>query len=113
MLAKININYLLDYSDIYTEKQVPIISYSLSILDDIVFIGYSQIDYDGSMTNKTNMVFKFNIENKDSNDGPNIIDPFEKSVFIFPESFIKTNSSKQIDCEPLRISNDIDNYRLT
>ena len=118
MLAKININSgafsnLLDYSDIYSELQVPITSCSLSILDDTVFIGYSRIDYDTSMTNKTNMVFKFNIENKDSNDGSNIIDPFEKSVFIFPESFIKTDSSRQIDCEPLRIFNDIDNYRLT
>ena len=117
LLTKININSgaflnLLDYSQIDSGLEVPITSCSLSILENTVFIGYTRIDYYDSETNKTNMVFKFNISDKDSSSGPIIVEPFQFNIFIFPKSFIKTNSSRQISCEPLRISNELESYRL-
>ena len=117
LLTKININSgaflnLLDYSQIDSGLEVPISSCSLSILENTIFIGYTQIDYYDSETNKTNMVFKFNISDKDSSSGPIIAEPFQSNIFIFPKSFIKTNSSRQISCEPLRISNELESYRL-
>ena len=117
LLAKININSgeflnLLEYSDIDSEFQVPITSCSLSILDNTVFITYNRIEYFDSKVNKTNIVFKFNIEDRDASGGQIIPDHFQPNAFTFPESFLKTNSSMQISCEPLRISNELESYRL-
>ena len=52
------------------------------------------------------------MQNKDSEDGP-ILDPnSEKKVFTFPKSTSKTDSSRQIICQPLKILNENQNFRL-
>ena len=110
LLTKININTgdyssLLNYSDINNENitlEIPITSCSLSIMDNIIFIGYSRIDYLETETNKTNILIKFNITNIDLESGPELETPFEKKIFVFPNSTIKTESSRQISCEPLK-----------
>ena len=106
-----------DYS-LFDDLQldVPTTSCSLSILNNTIFIGYSKIDYYETETNKTIFLIKFSIKNKDSDDGPDIDDYEEKKYFIFPESVKKTDSSRQISCEPLKITNfknhNCSDYRL-
>ena len=52
------------------------------------------------------------IYNKNSQYGP-MFDPYSKSYYhTFPLSTVLTNSSSDIACEPLRISNDINYYRV-
>ena len=116
LLTKININNgnyssLLTYSDINDENlnlEIPIKSCSLSMIDNIIFIGYSRIDYFETETNKTNIIIKFNITNLDSENGPELEQPFEKKIFVFPNSTILTNSSRQISCLPLKRKNSND-----
>ena len=110
----IEYNYFSDLS-----LQVPITSCSLSLLNDIVFIGYTRIDYFETATNKTNIVFKFYLDNLDSEEGPEFDqDNNDTKYFIFTKSTKKTESSRQISCEPLLISNfnpskhSGNNYRL-
>ena len=119
LLTKINLNNgestsLLNYDTFSTELNldIPITSCSLSIIENTIFIGYAKIDYFTKETNKTNIVMRFNITNKESNDGPDIDDTVDKKFFIFPKSIIKTESTKQISCEPLRITKNITYYRL-
>ena len=125
LLTKININNgdfssLLGYSDLDSslELEIPVTSCSLSILDNTIFVGYSKIIYyneddsDATKTNKTNIVIKLNIKNKNSESGPDIDIAIPKKFFIFPEPTIKTDSNRQILCEPLRVINDLTDYRL-
>jgi len=120
LLTKININdgsfsSLLNYSDAESSSlkfQIPITSCSLSILENLIFIGYSQIEYYEKETNKTNFIIRLNITNKDSDDGPEIDSDVTEKIFKFPKSGIKTNSPKQIDCEPVRLKSKTSNYRL-
>ena len=119
LLTKINFNNgestsLINYNAFSTELNldIPITSCSLSIIENTIFIGYTRIDYFEKETNKTNIVIRFNITNKESDNGPDIDDSVEKKFFVFPKSVIKTNSTKQISCEPLRITNKISYYRL-
>ena len=119
LLTKINLNSgestsLLSYDTFSTELNldIPITSCSLSIIENTVFIGYTRIDYFEKETNKTNIVMRFNITNKESDSGPDIDDSVEKKFFVFPKSVIKTGSTKQISCEPLRITKNITYYRL-
>ena len=119
LLTKINLNNgestsLLNYDTFSTELNldIPITSCSLSIIENTIFIGYAKIDYFTKETNKTNIVMRFNITNKESDDGPDIDDTVDKKFFIFPKSIIKTESTKQISCEPLRITKNITYYRL-
>ena len=51
---------------------------------------------------------KFNITNLDSENGPELEQPFEKKIFVFPNSTILTNSSWQISCLPLKRKNSND-----
>ena len=108
----------LSYTDISISSslQIPIKSCSLSNIDNTIFIGYSKIEYfeDTNETNKTNIIFKIEITNKDSiTDGPLIDISKEIKYFQFPVSTIMTSSSRQISCEPLRIKNNENNeYRL-
>ena len=117
LLTKININTgvfssLLSYSEINSGLEIPITSCSLSILDDYIFIGYSRIDSYATGTNKTNILIKIQIAFNSGND-PIINTEFEKIIFTFPKSTIKTNSSRQISCEALRFNNKNDgSYRL-
>ena len=119
LLVKINLNNgestsLLNYDIFSTNLNlgIPITSCSLSLLENTVFIGYTRIEYFTKETNKTNIVMRFNITNKESDNGPDIDNLVEKKFFVFPKSVIKTGSTKQISCEPLRITYDINYYRL-
>ena len=98
--SMINYDYFNDL-----QLTVPITTCSLSILDNMVFIGYTRIDYYENETNKTNIIFKFYLKNLNDNNGPDFDEDKENKYFIFPESTIKTDSSRQISCEPLYIFN--------
>ena len=120
LLTKININdgsfsSLLNYSDVESSSlkfQIPITSCSLSNLDNLIFIGYSQIEYYEKETNKSNFIIRLNITNRDSDDGPEFDSNVPEKIFKFPKSTIKTNSTKQIDCQPVRIKSQNSKYRL-
>ena len=96
----INYNYFNDL-----QLQAPTTTCSLSIINNTIFIGYTRIDYYETETNKTNIIFKFTLKNLDDENGPDFDQEKEKKYFIFPESTIKTNSKRQISCEPLKIMN--------
>ena len=98
--SMINYDYFNDL-----QLTVPTTTCSLSILGNIVFIGYTRIDYYENETNKTNIVFRFYLKNLNDNNGPGLDEEKENIYFIFPESTIKTDSPRQISCEPLNISN--------
>ena len=109
---------LLQYNDprISLSIDIPKTSCSLSNIDNIIFIGYSKIEYfeETDETNKTNIIFKLNIENKESIiEGPYINSSSEIKYFQFPNSTILTSSSRQISCEPIKIKNDLNlGFRL-
>ena len=82
---------------------------SLSIFDNLVFIGYTKIyeDY------KTNIVIKININNKDdTNNGPNVDISQDLKYFIFPNNYTNIDSIRQIGCEAIYIKNNENEYRL-
>ena len=119
-LGKINLSNgnfisLLLYSDINItpDLDIPITTCSLSNMDNTIFIGYSRIDYFENEINKTNIVFKLNIINKESiEEGPSLDESVEIKYFIFPQSTMKTSSQRQISCEPIKIKDDPTQYRL-
>ena len=106
---------LLGYSDIgiYPSLIVPETICSLSIFDNTVFIGYTEINNYVNETNKTNIIFRIALAdiNSDSS-GPILDGDGQIKLFQFPESTIKTNSMRQISCEPLKVKDDISKYRL-
>ena len=119
LLGKINIETgeyekLVLYSNISNLLlNPPNISYcsicSLSIFENIVFIGYTKIfeDY------KTNIVIKVNITNKnDTEYGPILDLSQEIKYFIFPNNYTNINSIRQIGCEAIYIKNKENEYRL-
>ena len=117
LLGKININTgqytsLLLYSDISTLEllSAPQKVCSLSIFENLVFIGYSQLG--DSIVN--NILIKKQIKNKDDENGPNLDSSSENKYFIFESPFKFTNSDpiRLVGCEPVLITNDINNYRL-
>ena len=120
LLTKINLNNgifspLLNYSDNEMSSynlDIPITSCSLSIYENIVFIGYTKIEYYETEINKTNIVIRLNITNKDSEDGPNINTNVPKKIFKFPNSSRKTDSLRQISCAPIRLNSNSNNFRL-
>ena len=82
---------------------------SLSIFDNLVFIGYTKIyeDY------KTNIVIKINITNKNDIDNGPILDLSQEiKYFIFPNNYTNINSIRQVGCEAIYIKNKEDEYRL-
>ena len=94
-----------------SELEVPTTSCSLSNIDNTIFIGYSKIEQYPGETNKTNIIFKINIQNKnDTDNGPNI--DYQIEHFTFPQSTKLTSSSRQISCEPVRIEDNTNEYRL-
>ena len=96
-----------------TDLEVPTTSCSLSNIDDTIFVGYSKIEQYADETNKTNIIFKIKIQNKDeTSDGPNIAFPIQIKNFTFPQSTKLTSSSRQISCEPVRIEGNTNEYRL-
>ena len=120
LLTKININdgsfsSLLNYSDSEISSynlEIPITSCSLSFFENIVFIGYTQIDYYEAEINKINIVINLNITNKDSDDGPDINNNESKKIFKFPKSSKKTDSSRQISCMPITLKSNSNKFRL-
>ena len=120
LLTKININNgnfssLLNYSDSQLSDlnlEIPITSCHLSNIGNTIFIGYTRIDYYENEINKTNIIIRLNITNVDSDNGPDINPASSIKSFIFPKSGIKANSTRHIGCQPLRLTFDINNYRL-
>ena len=121
LLTKINLNNgsfssLINYNEINISSplDIPTTTCSLSFLNNYIFIGYSKNEYyENSKINKTIIIIKLELDNINNNDeGPNINSNSDKKFFIFPYSTVKTNSSRQISCEPLNITNNINNYRL-
>ena len=117
LLTKININTgehtsLLLYSDILTpnELTVPEKCCSLSIFENFVFIGYSQLDTSNSLI--TNIAIKITIKNKEDNNGPILDTSSENKFFIFPNQYTNTVAIRQIGCEAVYIKNYATDYRL-
>jgi hypothetical protein len=114
-LGKININTgdyssLIQYTDIQTqfELTVPTTICSLSIFNNLVFIGYTKMSTNNN--NKTNIVIRANILNKEGN--PSIQLSNNKNFFIFPKTYYKTTSIRQIGCEVVNHTEDFNTYRL-
>ena len=120
LLTKINIkngnfSSILNYSDSQLSAlnlEIPITKCSLSNIGNTIFIGYTRIDYYENEINKTNLIIRLNITNMYSDNGPEINPSASIKYFIFPKSGIKANATRHIGCQPLRIANDINNYRL-
>ena len=116
LLSKININTgeytsLVSYSDISSPTlNVPITICSLSVFNNIVFIGYTIMNTNNN--NKTNIVIKINIANKEDSNGPILDTSNVIKIFKFPKTYFKTGSIRQIGCEAVNITNDKTNYRL-
>ena len=114
LLGKININTgayspLIQYTDIQTtfELTVPKTICSLSIFNNLVFIGYTKINTNG---NKTNIVIRANILNKEND--PTIELSENSNFFVFPKTYYKTTSIRQIGCEVVNHKDHSDVYRL-
>ena len=106
---------LLDYSDISISPSliVPETICSLSIFDKTVFIGYTEINNYITETNKTNIIIRISLTNINSDSsGPNLDGNGNIKFFKYPLSTIKTNSIRQISCEPLKVTGDTSKYRL-
>jgi hypothetical protein len=118
-LTKINLNNgnftnLIDYSYFNNQDidlKVPNTSCSLSIINDTLFIGYTHLDYYSEQINRTNFVLRLIMLDKDSINGPEINFTASKKKLNFNSTSIKTDSRRQIACEPLKIEND-DDFRL-
>ena len=99
--------------DFSPKLEIPQKICSLSNIDNLIFIGYSQIREDTDGTKIKNIIFKINILNKDSiEEGPSLDNTEEIEDFTFSDQNLETSSYRQILCEPLRIMDDPDNYRL-
>ena len=121
-LAKINLNSgaytpLIEY-DYYSSPtlSVPSRSCSISIFDDYAFVGYSQnfraSDGWSYYYYRTMTVLKIPITNINSQNGPTFDSYYTTYYHTFPSSDILTNSSSDIACETLKISNNINYYRV-
>ena len=113
-LTKINLNNgdftnLLNYS--YFNLEVPNTSCSLSIFNDTLFFGYTRLDYYEDQINRTNFVLRLIMTSQDSIDGPELNLSASVKRLKFNSSSIKSDSRRQIGCEPLKIEND-DDFRL-
>ena len=103
LLVKININngdyvQLVEYSEFNSIIVSDSSSCSLSIYNDIIYIGISQPSSDNKIKNA---VIKLNIINKeDLTNGPTI-DTSNKKLFIFPVEHKKTTTTRDISCETI------------
>ena len=119
-LGKINLSNgeftaLLSYSEILSLKTLEIPEYicSLSNIDNDIFIAYSEIITADIEKKSSNTIFKIIIENKDSTeDGPTLLNTEGIKMFDFGGIPIETSSIRQVSCEPLRIVDNPDIYRL-
>jgi len=114
LLGKININTgdytpLIQYTDITSlELTVPKTICSLSIFNNLVYIGYTKMNTNDN--NKTNIVIRANILNKENDP---TVELYENNTFyVFPKTYYKTNSIRQIGCEVVKHTEDTDIYRL-
>ena len=107
LLTVININTgasssLINYNEINSNPQLqtPKKICSLSSADNFIFIGVSR-DNENDITN---ILIKLKINNNEGIE-PSLNKDFEIKVFVFPENTTKTNTARQITCQPLRILN--------
>lgn len=116
LLSKIRIDTcestnLLGYNEINIDGDTNIIPdsiCSLSIYENLVHIGISQINSDKVQ----NYIIQLNIRNlNDVDNGPDIDTSIGKSYFKFPELIDKSGSIRQLICEVLLKQND-EEYRL-
>ena len=101
---------LVNYDDVNVtiELTPPIKKCSLSYADNFVYIGYTKVNDN----NITNIVIKFQIINNNE-EGLTLDTTYEPKYYIYPEALVKTNSTRQISCLPLKIVTDyIDEHRI-
>ena len=115
LLGKINIitgdySTLIQYNDIQTpfDLTVPSTICSLSIFNNLVFIGYTKMNTNDN--NKTNIVISANILNKEND--PSIELSNDKTFFIFPRTYYKTTSIRQIGCDVVNHTDNSNIFRL-
>ena len=117
LLVKININSgdytpLISYSEISTPESLtsPQKVCSISIFENLVFIGYSQLG-DSKINN---IIIKIQIKNKDDENGPILDTSSENKYFIIesPFKFTSSDAIRHVGCEAVYITNDVNNYRL-
>ena len=117
-LSKINLSdgsftSLLNYTSVTPSIEAPIKSCSLSNIDNTIFIGYSKIVTTGVQKNVSNIIFRIGITNKDDkSNGPSIATSVGIKYFQFPKNTTFTPSSRHISCEPLKLENNDNDYRL-
>lgn len=119
-LGKINLSTgvfvsLLSYSDLDSSEtlEIPKAICSLSNIDNIVFIAYSKIEDISDEKMITKLLFKINIINKESTEeGPAIDTSKEFDDFTIAQEKMDSPSLRQISCEPVRIHDNINDYRL-
>ena len=117
-LSKINLSdgsftSLLNYTSVTPSIEAPIKSCSLSNIDNTIFIGYSKIVTTGVQKNVSNIIFRIGITNKDDkSNGPSIATSVGIKYFQFPKTTTFTPSSRHISCEPLKLENNDNDYRL-
>ena len=119
-LGKINLSTgnfesLISYSKFDPDDNIgiPQAICSLSNIDNIIFVGHSNIQGNGEIKNVTKTLFRLSIKNKDSIDaGPILDDSIEIKNCLFSKGKMESPSIRQISCEPLRIKESTNDYRL-
>ena len=119
-LGKINLSNgnfisLVSYEEVGGSEalEIPKTICSLSNIDKTIFIGYSKIKEISEVNYVKRTIFKVIISNEDSiEEGPSIDTSVEIDSFSFDEMKMETVSLRQISCEPLRIIDNTNDYRL-
>ena len=119
-LGKINLSNgnfisLIPYSEISESSalEIPKAICSLSNMDNTIFIGYSKIETIGDEDYVTNIIFQITIKDKDSiEEGPSIDSSKEIQSLYYEQTKKETSSLRQISCEALRITDNLDEFRL-
>ena len=119
-LGKINLSTgsyapLLSYSEIEDTLNssntlgLPNAICSLSNIDNTIYIGYSRFL---QTEESKNTIFKFTLANKDDTEEGPTLDNSDEDRFLFAQLKIETTSLRKISCEPLRLLNNLNDYRL-
>ena len=120
-LGKINLltgdfQSLVSYSDVDSSRtlEIPQAICSLSNIEDIIFIGYSEIKQESDGKKSYNTIYKITIKNKNFiDDGPSLDDTFEiERKDIEAAIDVVSSSLRQISCEPLNIVDNPNDYNL-
>ena len=120
-LGKINLltgdfQSLVSYSDVDSSRtlEIPQAICSLSNIEDIIFIGYSEIKQESDGKKSYNTIYKITIKNKNFiDDGPSLDDTIEiERKDIEAAIDVVSSSLRQISCEPLNIVDNPNDYNL-